>query len=150
MFPLISLKVLGLRIAHTQTASSSSSSQLINLPSKKHHQKISHQKTPCPPSSSLLYPMVNKEVEQQFSGGVWHCNKRNLPSYFSGCKQLRKSSCAAFCLLVSSAAGAVPNSACRSLSTTVLMSSSHRLLIIHSPHWYICNFNFTSTFERYV
>jgi hypothetical protein len=28
----------------------------------------------------------------------------------------------------------VPNSACRSLSTIMLMSSSHRLLIIHSPH----------------
>jgi hypothetical protein len=33
-----------------------------------------------------------------------------------------------------SVAGAVPNSACRSLSTTVLMSSSHRLPIIRSPH----------------
>jgi hypothetical protein len=25
-------------------------------------------KTPHPPSGSLLYPVVNKEVEQQFSG----------------------------------------------------------------------------------
>jgi hypothetical protein len=32
-----------------------------------------------------------------------------------------------------SAAGAMPNSACRLLGTAVLMSTSHRLLIIHSP-----------------
>jgi hypothetical protein len=30
--------------------------------------KIPIQKTLCPPSVSLLYPVVNKEVEQQFSG----------------------------------------------------------------------------------
>jgi hypothetical protein len=35
---------------------------------------------------------------------------------------------------LSSMAGAVPNSSYRSLSTTVLVSSSHRLLIICSPH----------------
>jgi hypothetical protein len=29
--------------------------------------KIPDQKTSCPPSESLLYPVVNKEVEQQFS-----------------------------------------------------------------------------------
>jgi hypothetical protein len=34
----------------------------------------------------------------------------------------------------SSVAGAVPNSAGRTLSTAVLMSSSHRLLITHSPY----------------
>jgi hypothetical protein len=38
-----------------------------------------------------------------------------------------------FAFSFSSVAGAMPNSACRSLSTTVLMSSSHRLLIICSP-----------------
>jgi hypothetical protein len=34
----------------------------------------------------------------------------------------------------SSAAGAMSNSVCRSLSTTVLMLSSHRLLVMCSPH----------------
>jgi hypothetical protein len=32
------------------------------------HQKTSIKKSPCPPSASLLYTVVNKEVEQQFSG----------------------------------------------------------------------------------
>jgi hypothetical protein len=41
--------------------------------------------------------------------------------------------------LLSSVAGAVPNLACRSLSTTVLMSDTHRLLIIHSPQLFIIN-----------
>jgi hypothetical protein len=35
-----------------------------------------------------------------------------VPTSFSEHEQLRRSSCAAFCLLLSSAAGAVPNSAC--------------------------------------
>jgi hypothetical protein len=30
--------------------------------------KIPHQKASRPPSGNLLYPVVNKEVEQQFSG----------------------------------------------------------------------------------
>jgi hypothetical protein len=77
--------------------------------------------------------VVNKEVEQEFLGRGMTLNKRNLHSYFSELKQLRKSSYAAFCLLLSSAAGAMPNSACRSLTTTVIMSSSHWLLIICSP-----------------
>jgi hypothetical protein len=37
-----------------------------------------------------------------------------------------------FAFLLSSAAGAVPSSACRSLSATVLMLNSHRLLVICS------------------
>jgi hypothetical protein len=37
-------------------------------PIKVPHQTTLHQKTWCPPSGSLLYPVVNKEVEQQFSG----------------------------------------------------------------------------------
>jgi hypothetical protein len=31
--------------------------------------KTPHQKTSHPPSVNLLYPVVNKEVEQQFWGG---------------------------------------------------------------------------------
>jgi hypothetical protein len=38
-----------------------------------------------------------------------------------------------FAFFLSSAAGSMPNSACRSLSTTVLMTSSHRLLINQLP-----------------
>jgi hypothetical protein len=49
-----------LRLTDTQTASISISSQPIN--------SIPHQKTPQPPSESLLYPLVNKEVEKEFSG----------------------------------------------------------------------------------
>jgi hypothetical protein len=36
-------------------------------------------------------------VEQQFLGGVWHCNGRNLPLLLSEQKHPRKSSRAAFC-----------------------------------------------------
>jgi hypothetical protein len=39
-----------------------------------------------------------------------------------------------FAFSLSSKAGALPNSAYRSLSTAVLVSSSHRLLILCSPH----------------
>jgi hypothetical protein len=38
-----------------------------------------------------------------------------------------------FAFLLSSVAGAGPNSACRSLSTTMLMTSSHRPLL-NTPH----------------
>jgi hypothetical protein len=42
------------------------------------HPKVSHhQKASSPPSVSLLYPVLNKEVEQQFSGRDMTCNKRN-------------------------------------------------------------------------
>jgi hypothetical protein len=51
---------------------------------------------------------------------------------FSQCKQLRKMQLC--CILPSSVAGAVPNSACWLLGTAVLMSRSHRLFIICSPH----------------
>jgi hypothetical protein len=37
-------------------------------------------------------------------------------------------------ILLSSVAGAMPNSACRSFDTAVLMSSSHRLFILYFPH----------------
>jgi hypothetical protein len=67
---------------------------------------------------------------------MWHCNKRNLLSYFSELKQLRKSNCSAFCTLLTSAAEAVPNSACWLLGTAVLMTSFHRLLIIQSIQLY--------------
>jgi hypothetical protein len=54
------------------TPASGSNSQ-SKLPSKNLHTS----------SASLLYPVVNKEVEQQFLGGAGHCNKRHLCSYFS-------------------------------------------------------------------
>jgi hypothetical protein len=85
-------------------------------------------KTLCPPPESLLYPVVSKEVEQQFSGRGVRYNKRNLHSCFSEHKQLRKSSCAASHLLLSSVAGAVPNSGCHWVQQCLC-----RLLIIHSP-----------------
>jgi hypothetical protein len=47
---------------------------------------------------------------------------------------LRKAAVLHLPFSLSSVAGAVPNSACRSLSITVVMTSSHGLLIIHSPH----------------
>jgi hypothetical protein len=37
-------------------------------PASAAHQSTPHQKTLHPPSASLLYPVVNKEVEQQFLG----------------------------------------------------------------------------------
>jgi hypothetical protein len=45
------------------TASNSISGSQSKSPIKKTLQKTSH-----PPSESLLYPVLNKEVEQQFSG----------------------------------------------------------------------------------
>jgi hypothetical protein len=89
---------------------------------------IKKPKALCPPSVSLSYPVVNK-VEQQILGrGVTLSQEPAI--YLSEHEQLRKSSCYAFS---SSAAGAVPILACRTLSTAVLRSSSYRLLIIHSP-----------------
>jgi hypothetical protein len=56
-----------------------------------------------------------------------HCNKRNL-------NNLGKTAVMHFAFSLSSAAGAMPNSACRSLRITVLVSNSNSLLIICSPH----------------
>jgi hypothetical protein len=53
-------------------------------------------KTPPSSSVSLLYPVVNKEAEQQFSGRVNNLGKTVVLDP----------------VLCSSAAGAVPNSAC--------------------------------------
>jgi hypothetical protein len=47
---------------------------------------------------------------------------------------LMQSSCAAFCSHSLLELGAVPIPACRLFDMAVLMSSSHRLLILHSPH----------------
>jgi hypothetical protein len=51
MFFLISLKVSVLRLAYTQTAAAATNQSPIK-------------KTLHPPSASLLYTVVNKEVEQ--------------------------------------------------------------------------------------
>jgi hypothetical protein len=54
---------------------------------------------PSPPVNSL-YTVANKEVEQHFLGEcdiVVIGNRGNLRLLLSGCKHLRKSSCAAFC-----------------------------------------------------
>jgi hypothetical protein len=120
---------------------------------------------PYPPPVSLLYTVANKEVAQHFGRGhdivvIW--NRRNLRWLLFEHKHLRKSSCAAFCpcpLLQLSCA----NSACRLLGIAVLtpfchwgyvnsayrlydiavfMSSSHRLLILHSPQIAIALFLF--------
>jgi hypothetical protein len=60
----------------------------------------------CPPSKSLLYPAVNKEVgrttvlgEGQFlRRGVTFVTRETCVSYFSECKQFRKNSYVASCL----------------------------------------------------
>jgi hypothetical protein len=98
MFPLISLKVLALRLALSHVlfslaflksmykVLSAESCSGGDTPDSVSHQpiKIPHQKASCPPSVSIL------------GGGAKFCQG----------KQLRKSSCAA------SAAMAMPNSAC--------------------------------------
>jgi hypothetical protein len=93
--------------------------------------KIPHPKASS--SASLLYPGVKKEVEQQFLGRGVTLEQEKPALYFSECKQLRKSSCSASCLALSCGWGHAKLSL--SLSTIVLMSNSHRLLIIHSPHF---------------
>jgi hypothetical protein len=57
--------------------------------------KNPYQKTLHPPSGSLLHPVVNKEVEQHIV-----TRETCFPISFSELKQLRKSNCAAFCLLL--------------------------------------------------
>jgi hypothetical protein len=120
MFPLISSITQQQHPAASFSSSLASSLQAVNQ---------------NPPSTSPLQPPAWRRWSNSSWGGAWHCNRRSLHSYFSEFKQLRKSSCVAFCILLSSAVGAVPSSTCRLLSTSVLMSRSHRLLIICSPHW---------------
>jgi hypothetical protein len=75
--------------------------------------------------------VVNKEVEQQFwRRDVTLENRRNL---FSNVNILGKAAVLHFALY-SSVAGAMPNSAYRLFDTAVLMSRSHTLLILRSPH----------------
>jgi hypothetical protein len=84
------------------------------------------------PSANLLYPVVNKEVAFLGEGHDIVTRETCIPTSLN-VNNLGKAAVLHFCLLVSSVAEAMPNQACRSLSTTVLMASSHRFLII-SPH----------------
>jgi hypothetical protein len=111
---------------------------------------------PPPPPVSLSYTAANKEVEQQFSGGMTFrllgiggtCDRYSLdvsilgkaavlrfalpPSVAGGCaipacRSLGTAVLTLFC------SWGCANSACRLCDTAMLMSGSHRLLIIHSP-----------------
>jgi hypothetical protein len=100
------LKVLMLRLALSHISSNlqhnSEQHHSAAVPLQATNQSIHpHQKTSCPPSASLLYPVVNKEVEQQISGEGHDIVTREtfVPTSFSEHLQLRKSSCTAFCLL---------------------------------------------------
>jgi hypothetical protein len=86
-----------------------------------------------PPSKSLVYSFSQSFISSGKQGcgttvlkGGWHCNERNLPL----CKQLTKSSCAASCTFLRLGHAKLRLGL---LGTAVLMSNSHRLLIIHSP-----------------
>jgi hypothetical protein len=61
-------------------------------------------------------------------------NRRSLLSLLSEHKYLRKNCCAAFCPYFVLQLGAVCIPACRLFDIAVLMSSSHRFLIICLPH----------------
>jgi hypothetical protein len=82
-----------------------------------------------PPSESLSYPVVNREVEQQSSGRVMTLYKTNLPSTSQNENNLGKAAVLhfAFTLFL---AGVMPNSACRLLGTAVLVSRSLGHLIM--------------------
>jgi hypothetical protein len=103
-------------------------------------------KIPHPPSASLLYTVINNEVKQQSLG--WGVTlKQEKPGFLLlslNVNNLGKAAVLHFALAPSEA-GAMPNSVYRSLSTTALMSSSHRLLIIHSPHLHSSEFYINET-----
>jgi hypothetical protein len=153
-FSIISLKVSILRLAdiqwqphpptqHTQQPGKQPTSVVAAVPLKAVH--------PLPPSSFCLSQKVNQSISNSSSfsksfiysgkqgggatvgvGGV--CDTITRETCFpSECKNLRKSSCATFCLLPLLWLGPVPNSACWLFDTAVLLSSSHRHLIIQSP-----------------
>jgi hypothetical protein len=117
MFPLISnitLKVLVLRLANTQTAATSGSranlaaSQPINPPAshpgssfRPHKQPTNQPATKQSPPILLQLVFYIQLQTRRWSnsslGGEWHCNKRNLQLLFSDDKHLKKSNYATFC-----------------------------------------------------
>jgi hypothetical protein len=60
----------------------------------------------CPPPGSLFYTVVNKEVEQQFSGTF--VTEENCDNYSLNVNNLGKAAVLHFPFLLPSAAGAVP------------------------------------------
>jgi hypothetical protein len=136
-FSIISLRVLALRLALSHVSSNlyrNSSSQPINLsPIKKtFNQSPSKKQTPAS-SFSESFIASGKQGGGATVLGEGHdivTRETCIPTSLN--KQLRKSSCAAFCLCPLLQLGPC-QTAYRSLSTTVLVSNSHRLLIIHSP-----------------
>jgi hypothetical protein len=100
------------------------------------HQTASVSANQNPPSKSLVSSFSQSFISSGKQGGGTTvlregCDTvtRETCSCFSELKQLRKSTC------IASAAGVVTNSACGLLGTAVLMSSSHRFLIIHSSQF---------------
>jgi hypothetical protein len=73
-------------------------------PNAAHHQKPLFIKKPRPPSVSLLYPVVKKEMEECFLGrGVTLKQKKTVLNNLGKAAELHLAS------LLSSVAGAVPN-----------------------------------------
>jgi hypothetical protein len=112
---------------------------------------------PPPPPASLLYIVTNKEVEQQILG--WHDNvvignRGNLwlllsahtgtvPVWRAWCRHPCSYAKQLCCILPSPLLqlGVVLIPACRLFDMAVLMSTSHRLLIIHSPQGVFMHLN---------
>jgi hypothetical protein len=103
-----------------------------NKPKPKAKAKGKKQKTSSSPSE-IFYKQRQAGWSRGSQGGVWHCNRRNLHSSFSESK-FRRCSCSGLSVCGQGCAYLGLQMKAVKLHLDLLMSSSHRLFIIRSPH----------------